>query len=322
MSGRRRRADDSSLELLLDTITNTFGGILFIAILLSLMLRSSSRAARETAARSEPMSAVEQAELESRFADLQQDAERLRQRVAAAPLPGDSPADDSVLGELSAAAAELEAAVAERALAVRNTLESQRDAATANEQIEMLEQDRKSVTERMAEAEHRLEAAREEAARLAEAALQIDRPPGASEIAQTVGLPSLRPSLKTEVGLYVRFDKIFMMHAWKNGERLGPNTKQFVIVTLPAGEGVRQAAQPKPATGMPVNAATIAADLRRILQPFPSDRFVVSMVVFEDSFDVFQLIKAAVVQNGYEYRPIPLRPGESVVDSGGQGEAQ
>ena len=46
------------------------------------------------------------------------------------------------------------------------------------------------------------------------------------------------------------------------------------------------------------------------------------MVIFEDSFDVFQLIKAAIVQNGYEYRPIPLKPGESVVDSGGRGEAQ
>ena len=47
-----------------------------------------------------------------------------------------------------------------------------------------------------------------------------------------------------------------------------------------------------------------------------------TMVIFEDSFDVFQLIKAAIVQNGYEYRPIPLKPGESVVDSGGRGEAQ
>ena len=37
----RRRAGDSSLELLLDTITNTFGGILFLAILVSLLLRTA-----------------------------------------------------------------------------------------------------------------------------------------------------------------------------------------------------------------------------------------------------------------------------------------
>jgi hypothetical protein len=124
------------------------------------------------------------------------------------------------------------------------------------------------------------------------------------------------------VGLYVRFDRIFMMHTWKNGERLGPNTEQFVIAPLPDGNSARQVARPKPATGMLVNADTITADLRRLLQSFPPDRFVVSMVVFEDSFDVFQLIKAAIVRNGYEYRPISLRPGGSVVDHGGRGEAQ
>lgn len=322
MSERRRRADDSSLELLLDTITNTFGGILFIAILLSLLLKSSSRNARESASREDPMSAVEQAELESRVADLRQDAESLQRRVAAATQPGDSQADDSTLGRLSAAAAAVEKSVAERAEAVRSTLESQREAATATKQVEMLEQDRKSAEQRLAEAERRLAAAREEAARLAEAALSIDRPPGATEIEQTVRLPSLRPSLKSEVGLYVRFDRIFMMHTWKNGQRQGPNTQHFVIIALPNGEGTRQVARPKPAAGMPVNPATVTEDLRRLLQTFPPDRFVVSMVVFEDSFDVFQLIKAAIVQNGYEYRPIPLRPGESVVDSGGRGEAQ
>ena len=322
MRGRRRRADDSSLELLLDTITNTFGGILFIAILLSLLLQSSSQTAREAASQVEPMSAVEQAQLESRVADLQQEVENLRRRVAAATQPGDSQAEDSELGKLSAAAAAVEAAVAKSTEAIRNTLESQREAATATEQFEMLEQDRKSVKEQLAEAEHRLAAAQEEAAKLAEAALQIDRPQGPTEIQQTVSLPSLRPSLKTEVSLYVRFDKIFMMHLWKNGVRLGPNTEQFVIAPTPSEDGVRQVARPKPATGKDVNAATITEDLRRMLQSFPPNRFVVSVIVFEDSFDVFQLIKASIVRNGYEYRPIPLSPGQSVVDSGGRGEAQ
>jgi len=268
------------------------------------------------------MSAVEQAELESQVADLQQDVESLRRRVASAPDPANSQADDSELGKLSAAAAAVEKAVAERAQAIRNTLESQREAATATEQIEMLEKDRKSIEETLAEAEHRLTAAREEAARLAAAAMQIDRQQEASEIEQTVSLPSLRPSLKSEVGLYVRFDKIFMMHRWRNGERLGPNTDQFVIVPLPAGAGARQVARPKPATGKDVNPATIDEDLRQLLKSFSPDRFVVGLVVFDDSFDVFQLIKAALVRNGYEYKPMALSPGQAIVDSGGRGEAQ
>lgn len=322
MSRRRRRTDDSSLELLLDTITNTFGGILFIAILLSLLLKSSSRTAAEATSRAQPMSAVEQAELEAQVADLQQDVESLRRRVASAPHPADSQAEDSDLGKLSAAAAAVETAVAERTQAIKNTLESQREAATASEQIEMLEMDRKSIEETLAEAENRLSAAREEAARLAAAAVQIDREQQATEIEQTVSLPNLRPSQKSEVGLYVRFDKLFMMHKWRNGERLGPNTDQFVIVPLPDGAGARQVARPRPATGKDVTAATIDEDLRQLLKSFSPDRFVVSLVVFEDSFDVFQLIKAALVRNGFEYRPLALWSGEAIVDSGGRGEAQ
>ncbi|MFM7135801.1 MAG: hypothetical protein ACKO1M_01850 [Planctomycetota bacterium] len=320
--GRRASDRDSSLELLLDTITNTFGGILFIAILVSLLLRTSSRSAQESTTRAEPMTAVEQADLEVRVAALQDEARNLRERIASAPEPGDSSADEHVLGQLSAAAAEASAALAERAEAAQNTLELQRQAATATEQYDSLTETKKSVEDRLAAAENQLAAAHEKAAELAEAAIQLDRPPGATEVEQTVSLPSLRPSMKDEVGLYIRFDRVFMMHAWRGGERLGPNTDQFVVAALPAGGGVNQVARPKPGAGLLVNPASIRADLRRLLQPFPPGQFVVGLIVFEDSFDVFQLIKAAIVEAGYEYRPLALRPGESVVDFGGTGEAQ
>ena len=51
---RRRREDASSLELLLDTMCNTFGGVMFIAISLVVvisMVRSASRALEENAPR-------------------------------------------------------------------------------------------------------------------------------------------------------------------------------------------------------------------------------------------------------------------------------
>ena len=42
MSRRRSRKQDS-LELLLDTICNTFGGVLFIAILVVMLLQQTGR---------------------------------------------------------------------------------------------------------------------------------------------------------------------------------------------------------------------------------------------------------------------------------------
>src|SRR4051812_32574075 len=38
---KRRRPADSSLELLLDTICNTFGGVLFLAILVCILLQNT-----------------------------------------------------------------------------------------------------------------------------------------------------------------------------------------------------------------------------------------------------------------------------------------
>jgi len=320
--GRRTNAGDSSLELLLDTITNTFGGILFIAILLSLLLRTTSRQVQDEAAPQKPMSPREQAALEIQIETLQDEAEVLRRRLASAPQPGDSRSDDLPLGQLSAAAEELERALATRAEAVRNTLQHQRDAATADEQVEMIEEDQRSVTDALAEARNRLAAANEKAAALLEAARQLDRPEGAAVIEQTVSLPRLRPSDKSEVGLYIRFDRIFMMHRWRGAQRQGPNTEQFVVVEAPAGEGVQQIARPKPGAGMTVDPRSIDADLGRLLKTFPPDRYVVGLIVFEDSFDVFQFIKGALVRAGYEYRPMGLKAGESVVDFGGTGEAQ
>jgi len=322
MSRGKRRADTSSLELLLDTITNTFGGILFIAILLSLLLRSSSSPSSDIQPDAPPITAVEQAQLETRVADLQQEAELLRSRISSAPMPQRGELDERLLGQLTAAAAAVERAVTQRAEALRSTVELQREAASAEADVEAVEEDQKAAEQSLAEAESRLSAAREEAAELAEAALEIDRPLGDTEIEQTVSLPSLRPSFKNSIGLYIRFGKVFVMHKWRNGERQGPNTDQFVIMDLPAGGGVKQVARPKPATGTPITAQTIVAEMRRLLRDFPPVDFVITMVVFEDSFDVFQLLKSTIVELGYEYRPIPLRPGDSVVDFGGRGEAQ
>ena len=45
---RKREGPDGSLELLLDTICNTFGGVLFISILVVILLNMSSKQAETT----------------------------------------------------------------------------------------------------------------------------------------------------------------------------------------------------------------------------------------------------------------------------------
>lgn len=319
--GRRKRDRDSSLELLLDTITNTFGGILFIAILVSLMLRSTSRQAWEEVARHEPMSPLEQARLENRISSLRTDADILSKRIAAAPSAPTTGGESVSTRGLEAAAAELRAALDDRAEAAASLLELQREAAESRARAASLGEEQAAAEAKLAAAEQTLAGAKEEAARLAAAVLAMEEA-AAKEVERTVGLPNLRPSAKEQVGLYLRFDRLFMMHDWEDGRRMGPNTDQFVVVPVEGDDGVQQVARPKPGAGLAIDAATVRQTVRRLLAPFPPGRFAVSLIVFDDSFDVFQPVKQAIVDAGYEYRPMPLRAGESVVDFGGEGRAQ
>ena len=74
----RRRAGDSSLELLLDTICNTFGGVLFLAILVSLLLKSTrDRAMESSAAAPRTKPAISKAEVIRRTTEASELAEEI-----------------------------------------------------------------------------------------------------------------------------------------------------------------------------------------------------------------------------------------------------
>lgn len=316
MSRRRRNGENGSLELLLDTITNTFGGILFLAILVALLLRSTARQGETRRENGQPMSALEQAEVETRIENLRAQAESLQKRLESAARTADA-AESAPVAELVAVTRELDEAIAARAESSSRTSANQREAAEAKARADTLEESMASAQNRFAEAEKRRTAAREEAAELSRAAVRLDRPPGSTVLVQTAVLPRLRPSRKKEVGIYVRFGRIFLMHAWRNGERLGPNVEQFVV----SGDSP-QVARPRPEKGIPIDEQTIDREIAGVLRPFPRDGYVIGFVVYDDSFAGFQVLKAAVVRMGYEYRPIPLTSGESVLDMGGTGEAQ
>lgn len=313
---RARRRDDSSLELLLDTITNTFGGILFLAILVSLLLRTTSRSDHHDADGGEPMTAVEAARLSVRIEELEAEIEGLRRRSdsPAEPMTQDEPLP---LAEFESASARLEAALRERAQSVRETARHQEDVRSARRDLETIVDEQESIERAWTAARARRDAAREEAAELSRSALRLDRPPGPAVIEQMASLPKLRSTAKREVALYVRFGRVFMMHRWAGDTRLGPNTAQFVVTS-----GTPPVARPKPETGDPIKSQSIDQIVDRLLGRFPSSRFYVTCVVFEDSFDTFQTLKASLVRKGFEYNIFARRPGESIFDSGGSGQAQ
>jgi hypothetical protein len=315
--GRRRQAGDSSLDLLLDTITNTFGGILFLAILVSLLLRTTSATQGErTSQKQPPLEVADQVAFEVKLEDLQDQLARLQARLAGQKAEVETPksANDEEADKLEA---ELAGALGRRAAVYLETAEYQRTHDAAQGEILQLDQRREVAAGKVAAATRDRERVTEEAEDLAKLRVSLEQRAKRSAIEQTAGMPTIHDTDKQQVAIYVRFGRIFMMHSWRNGERQGPNPTFFVV-----SPGEPPVARPKPDCGIAIDPESIGSKIRELLRGFPPSRWVVAMVVFSDSFDVFQLVKRAVVEEGYEYLPMPLKPGESVLDSGGDSIAQ
>ena len=313
----RRRTGDSSLELLLDTITNTFGGILFLAILVSLLLRTASPTVARQGDPTPRFTATEQASLELKLDDLKDQFARLKRRPAAALLSDPDPEITRSREESERLSARFADALGERATLAMQTATHQRERTAAIEEASQLEARRAASAERLSAAKSANDASLVESQRLAQLKLTLERSVRPTTIDQTVGMPTLRDSKKEQVCIYVRFGKIFMMHSYRGGVRVGPNPQFFVVAP-----GNPPVARPKPGAGVEINPDTVKQELDRLLSSFPPVGWDIAVVVFHDSFANFQLLKQAIVEAGYQYRPLPVHPGGSIIDSGGQREAQ
>jgi hypothetical protein len=306
---RKHQSVDGSLDLLLDTITNTFGSVLFMTMLVAILLRTAG-IVRETTA---PMSKTDQARAEARVTELTVDVERLRAKLDALP-----PADPHLArleAEITKAAEDTARALAEDAAVAAEAAADQERAADlvrrmveAREKLELL----KPLAEEQA---GRRRQAEERAAELAKAAIELDRPVDPSRITQTARLPELMATKKDQFGIVIRYGRIYVMHErGPNGERLGPNTQHFVVTSQPDG---RQAAQARPDAGYIADGATVKKTMGDILRRYPANAWVVAVIVHEDSFAQFQTVKSALVDLGYQYEPIVVRKKGGVWDSGG-----
>ena len=308
---RRRRAADSSLELLLDTITNTFGGVLFVAMLVALMLRSAPQETAPTA--DDP---VERARLEVELDSLRQQAADLRSRPELSrPQGAQDFSPDEVPPETLLK--ELLSAVEERATVLEATSNHQMAAATAAARVEELAAAADEAARSLESASSDLGEQEAEANRLTTLLAELNRKRQQPSDVRTVGLPTLTTTDKEQVAIMLRYGRLYMMHFWRHGTRLGPNTEDFVVTLGPP-----QVARARPSGGRPVEEDSIGTTLRELLAPFPKEKWVVATVVHIDSFDSFALLKRAILEAGYTYEPITILPGKGVVDTGGQAEGQ
>ena len=314
----RKYSTESSLELLLDTITNTFGSVLFLTMLVTLLLRNAGHNISSGQATVVPLTAGEQAMIQSRLVALTTEVAQLQQEAPAFQR------EDASLATLHAALRETaEATVAtlcrdaEMAVQIATI---QRRITDINTEATKIITELAAAHSRATEAEKRRELAEAQAAKLVKTAIEIDRPVDPAKIVQVAHMPELVPSDKPQFSIYLRYGRLYVMHKWSNeGKRLGPNPDQFVITRSATG---LQKAKAIPQAGIIADGNTIERELRSILERFPPAAWGVTVVVHEDSFAQFQAVKSALVTLGYKYYPMSTGPDYPVQDSGGQGREQ
>lgn len=278
MARRRSVSTDDSLELLLDTVCNAFGAIVFMAILLTILVRNApavvSQHAQPTNVQADTDSAQERLRLEAEL--------RIMQLAAEVHSAGEAAKLDPSWMPLFQEAENLETEAKSLSLALeadRKKLEELklREQAAKSSAAER-ENERSELETRLKSAEERLNRELDQAVRMAES-------------------PRLRPTRKSERPVLLFQGRLYASLSDWTVARRGADS----VVELMPGAGTVISTQ-----------ENWKAELSMELQASPSAEYYVGLAVWADSFDEFQAVRQYIVELGYEYRLVLLRVGEKL----------
>jgi hypothetical protein len=290
---RRRSPDPNSLDLLLDTICNTFGGVLFVALLVVILVRmggnvsKASRIDGETAEDTSPI----QAQLARREAQLKSLQVALQERQATlAELEKNDALDH-----------------AHRAIALRREVDDL--SARRAENISKLT----SASEENSKRERQLSNTVSEIAQLNTEVSQLQ-----GEVlherqlrSRTARLPVLHETSKTELPAILRFGRLYFPFS-SNEDVFARKLDLDDFVVLEHSEKVTRV-QPKPYAGIIVDTSEASEqEINSRLSAFGKDSIYLAIGVWEDSFAQFTEVKDILVQRGIEYRIVPVVKGDFI----------
>lgn len=296
MSRRRLQASDS-LELLLDTLCNTFGGVLFIAILVVVLLQLSSNGSAP-----KPHDSIEPEDLldlSDELDVLNRERDSLLRGFHTLPVePSDS--DDSPTRRraiLAASKAQLEDAERRKDAALVRTGRTNADVLAIDEEI--------------AEIKNRPRRLDAEIEKLREQIEDIRR-----RNSRTIHTPLAHSTEKKGLGLEIRYGRMYLVHAYDfTGHRMGPNLDEFTLLDDVNGELEITA---DPTRGTPITAESDwVGRLRVRLASFDPDGWFLDVAVRSGSFGAFHPFQEAARNLGYEMRLLLISEEGSFKDRGG-----
>ena len=299
---RRHAAKQDSLELLLDTICNTFGGVLFIAILVVLLLQQTG-STPESAPVAIPVSDLEMLSLTTRMEEVTDELSRMRRN---------RDSQDAIVQSIAPDAIQQLLAARSDATSRQESVQSDVDQLLASnvalvKQVEGLAIENDSVREQLIESRARL--------RAVQSKIEEERQSRVEE----VRLPVVRTATgRQEIGIVLRYGRLYVWHKYGRGyERLGLNTDDFVVVSKER-EGL--VTRPNPLAGVSLDESPASHEaIRRVLRRFNPQSCYFAIIARPDSYGVFRHLRDRVIELGFEYRLIPVGADDPVSDRGGTG---
>ena len=301
---RRRIPKNDSLELLLDTICNTFGGVLFIAILVVLLLQQSGNNPVSATPAAVPVSAVEMGQMTARM-------QAVNDELAQLQLNRNS--QDEIVQSFAPDTVRQLIADRRRATANQESLQADVDRLLSDNaalvtKVESLSVENAGVRVRLEQSRDRLQSIESE--------LNRDR----QSRVEDARLPVNRTDVhKAEVGLVLRYGRLYIWHKYGGGanDRLGLNTDEFVVISEEAG-GLTT--RPKPSAGTILDGSDSSnAAVGKTLRRFAPNECYFVVVARPDSYGVFRHLRDQIIELGFEYRLMPTATDDPVTDRGGKG---
>ncbi len=298
MSRRRRQnQSDDSLELLLDTITNAFGGIVFLALLIVLIAGQS-----KSSTNNESSSQKDRAEYEAArqgMTKIVHELETAKQSLAIAKANRADLSSEDFENNLN----ELAMAQKENTKLLKLQLDIEKSIKKTKEERAKLDELMANDALKVKEKENEVKRKR------AELEKEIQQRTVKSD------LPKERATRKKQAVLMVKNGEMFVLHADRNVRSLKINENHLTKCSdsdadiILSGRGSW-----KTMSGRGISLSN-ENEIRDEISKHDRSRLYAAIVIWEDSFGYFDLIRRTCVDHNLEYRLIPLPKGEKVRES-------
>lgn len=298
---REEQDATASFDLFLDTICNTFGGIVFLAILLAVMVQNRSLIETKDSQESTHASPAQLREAMAQLAELSTKQKLVQMSLAAMPEKTGA-VDDTKLLDLQEHRERLKQEIDD---ALAGEAESSKQLAQYLESNAVQREQNQVVPEQLQDAKELLSATRADFERTLEAKQE------------TLRVPRVRSSSQASMLILVQDSKVYLA---LTPSRLGRGFNDAQVSTTETF-GNKTQIRPIHGSGWDLQSSSGSTEFQQLVDQAKSTGNAITIAVWPESFDQFSQLSEMMIQAGVYYQLWPQSSGESLSVSFGGGSS-